>query len=712
MERVTRASRAAARSAAAVENDEMQTAVQERDEEVDGDEPAATETLEEGEEVEMDDQTEEPLEEADDAERDRIEALTLQAEAEAKAERRQAAKEKRKAQQELAIQAAIDKTIRKERERAAALVEEERLLARARETTYRETMQQALLNQAEEARRKEELLHNQIEDLIQIDEDIVDTGRRGDNDEDSAESGKGESLDERGDRRSQNQKGEYLDEKGDSKSENQEGVMEVDPLGAEANALEDSRKRASATAAAKAALAEAKKAEDDAARKLSASQDAASMARIKIATRAASEKASTAVECLTPGQAMSGVLDYNKPAHAKLWKEATMTLTNASEAFSVTPENFADLVTQLKRRASNLGWYDTINMIPTEMVPDSPKLNLMENYRELDLAQIELHDVSYIAFGGRKAQDSRMMFEALWNSLSREGRSKLGPETSRFHITVNGRRYPSGNLLFKIIADKSVLTTRGTSRYIKSQLALIPEHLATLKFNIASFHEYVKSLVMELQAGGEEPLDLNRTLMMAYNTVPGQDFKQYINHLQDQMDGNSPDGKTLDWHYLVLMAKVENKYKTMNLQKTWSSKPDNQEMIALKTELRQMKKKWKGKPDKRPPRKGPRKTGKPDMKKRKAEADFNRLKKIKPEDPATAVLEHKGKTFKWCGRDTGGHCEQFVLHKPAECEGKLAKKPPPGKGKKSSKKSASLIVNTAAAYNEDDSDEEMEYDTE
>lgn len=305
-----------------------------------------------------------------------------------------------------------------------------------------------------------------------------------------------------------------------------------------------------------------------------------------------------------------------------------------------------------------------------------------------------------------------MMFEALWNSLSREGRSKLGPETSRFHITVNGRRYPSGNLLFKIIADKSVLTTRGTSRYIKSQLALIPEHLATLKFNIASFHEYVKSLVMELQAGGEEPLDLNRTLMMAYNTVPGQDFKQYINHLQDQMDGNSPDGKTLDWHYLVLMAKVENKYKTMNLQKTWSSKPDNQEMIALKTELRQMKKKWKGKPDKRPPRKGPRKTGKPDMKKRKAEADFNRLKKIKPEDPATAELEHKGKTFKWCGRDTGGHCEQFVLHKPAECEGKLAKKPPPGKGKKSSKKSASLIVNTAAAYNEDDSDEEMEYDSE
>ena len=101
------------------------------------------------------------------------------------------------------------------------------------------------------------------------------------------------------------------------------------------------------------------------------------------------------------------------------------------------------------------------------------------------------------------------------------------------------------------------------------------------------------------------------------------------------------------------------------------------------------------------------------MKKRKAEADFNRLKKIKPEDPATAELEHKGKTFKWCGRDTGGHCEQFVLHKPSECEGKLAKKKsPPGTGKKSSKKSASLIVNAAAAYNDDDSDEDMEYDSE
>ena len=708
-----RARRAAARNAATIESEDSQLIVQEGDETPEGDK-VTDETLEEGNETLEEgnnptDEPAEPLEEAEDAERMRIEAMEAAAEAAEKARRRQAAKEKRQAQQELATQAAIDIAILTERERAAARAEEDRLLSLAREESYREEMARELHEKTEEFRRQTQVLKSQIGDLLEIDEAIadadaadraVDEREKEEDDDDDAEDSKRGAPPR-----------EMME---DRTSSSRDEDTEMDPIGEEAAALEASRKLASATAAAKAALAAATHAETNAARKLAASQDVASMARINIATRLASQKATTAVECLTPGQAMSGVLDYSKSAHAKLFKEATMTLTSASEAFSVTPENFADLVTQLKRRASNLGWYETINMVPTETVPDSPKLNLMENYRELNLAQIELHDVSYIAFGGRKAQDSRMMFEALWNSLSREGRSKLGPETSRFHITVGGRRYPSGNLLFKIIADKSVLTTRGTSRYIKSQLALIPEHLATLKFNIASFHEYVKGLVMELQAGGEEPLDLNRTLMMAYATVPGPDFKQYINHLQDQMDGNSPDGKALDWHYLFLMSKVENKYKTMNLQKTWSDTPDNQEMIALRTELRSLKKKWqKGKPT-GPPKRGPRKPTKPNLKKSKAEAEFNKLKIIKPENPSTAELKHKGKTFKWCGSDTGGQCEQYVLHKPTECKGKLAKKkPPPRKGQKGgSKKSATMIVNAAAAYNDDDdSDDEMASDS-
>ena len=486
----------------------------------------------------------------------------------------------------------------------------------------------------------------------------------------------------------------------------------MDPIEGEAVAHEESRRLAAATAAARAALATATRDEELAARALTMTENAASTARLDIATRMASERTSTAVECLTPGQAMSGVLDYSKPAHAKLYKEATLTLTSANEPFSVTPENFADLVTQLKRRASNLGWYDTINMVPTEAVPDAPKLNLMENYRELDLAQIQLFDVSYIAFGGRMAQDSRMMFEALWSSLSREGRSRLGPETSRFHITVNGKRYPSGNLLFKIIADKSVLTNKGTSRYIKSKLALIPEHLATLKFNIEAFHEHVKSLVMELQAGGDEPEDLNRTLMMAYATVPGQDFKQYINHLQDQMDGNSPDGRALDWHYFVLMAKVENKYKTMNLQNSWKSTPDDQEMIALRAEVRSLKKNLKkGGKTRSPPAKGPRKGQKPNLKKQREESDFNKAKVIKPDNPATATLKHLGKTFKWCGVDTGGKCEQFVLHKPSECKGKLAKKKATPSNKKGGKPTPQIVAQTARAYSPHSENMEIDSDS-
>ena len=89
------------------------------------------------------------------------------------------------------------------------------------------------------------------------------------------------------------------------------------------------------------------------------------------------------------------------------------------------------------------------------------------------------------------------------------------------------------------------------------------------------------------------------------------------------------------------------------------------------------------------------------MKKNKEETEFNKfLKIIKPEDPVTAELKYNGKTFKWCGIDTGGKCVQYVLHKPSQCKGKLAKKSSPMKKKKSSK-SATIIVSAAAAYKGD-----------
>ena len=86
-------------------------------------------------------ENEEPLEEADEAERARIQEMERE---EVTARRRQASRERRRAQQEQATREAVDMALDQERER----IEEERVLARDRE----ERLARELDAQAEEYR--------------------------------------------------------------------------------------------------------------------------------------------------------------------------------------------------------------------------------------------------------------------------------------------------------------------------------------------------------------------------------------------------------------------------------------------------------------------------------------------------------------------------------------------------------------------------------
>jgi hypothetical protein len=93
--------------------------------------------------------------------------------------------------------------------------------------------------------------------------------------------------------------------------------------------------------------------------------------------RQAEENRLARIYCITPGQALTGTLNYrDNNEHRKLYQRAAKSLLPPEELFSVNPNDIADFLTLLKRRAAEFGWNTGILMIRQGQEPDAPCLNL------------------------------------------------------------------------------------------------------------------------------------------------------------------------------------------------------------------------------------------------------------------------------------------------------------------------------------------------
>lgn len=416
--------------------------------------------------------------------------------------------------------------------------------------------------------------------------------------------------------------------------------------------------------------------------------------------------AATAVppSMLTPGQAMTGVLDYKTSEHRKFFEKATRKLMPEHELFDINPEKIQDFIDLLSSRCADNNWSETINKIKVEDTPDSPRIPLLTNYGLVTLEQVRMHEMAYIASGTRSAQNTKMMYNCIYSSLSQEGRSKIASDRHKYVLNIGGNAYESGNLLFKTVVDKSVLSTNGLARHLHGQISKLNEYLIEVKYDIVKLHAHVNEIELKLQSIGQKPYDLKRHLIHAYREVKGTEFEHYVMRIGDKVDeANLYNGKELTPK--MLMEIVQNKYNSMVLAKTWNvPTSDKEEIMALKSTVKMVKKQLasarRGKPKGRPTR-GPR--GHPKNRdKMNSEAKFNALKRTKPEDPKNDVLMHNGKKFQWCGEATGGKCEMFVRHKPSECKGMTPKDAKPAPKKKPPRKYGTMMVKAAKAHKDDD----------
>lgn len=355
---------------------------------------------------------------------------------------------------------------------------------------------------------------------------------------------------------------------------------------------------------------------------------------------------------LCPAAANTGIIDYTTKEGRKLYEDASAKLCD--EPFSCDPDEYHDLIQVVTSRAAQWSWDSGIMQIPVSDNPGSARVSLLQEHGKISIGQIRRYEKTYIATHCRKAQDTYMLYQALFKSLSKVGRSKIILEKKDYVVHVDRQEFCSGTLLMKVILNKMHLETKAAARGIRQRLQNLESYISKVGYDIVKFNDYVKSQMQQLAAKGENINDLEDYVLKAYEAVPGEDWKAWHGRVTERID----DGATLKIE--DLLDKAEAKYKTLVDNEKWNVLSENEkQIIALQAALKSMRRGSTQKGEKKNPKAVP-------AARKKRDDKYFKLRDTIPKDPKKPVLI-EGKKFWWCGKATGGNCEKLTRHHPRDC---------------------------------------------
>ena len=227
------------------------------------------------------------------------------------------------------------------------------------------------------------------------------------------------------------------------------------------------------------------------------------------------------VFALSPTASIQGVIDYLTSKGRKIRGSATHKLSE--DQFDCVSEDLTQFLDDLEDRASQFGWsnYDGILDIPIDPAdPIADTENLIRNYGTVSLERVRSIEEIYIDRAVRPAQDTNMLYHCIIYSLSKTGKQKLNVWKKQFIIG----KYPSGNLLLKVLVRESHLDTNVTTSWIRTHLSSLDEYMMTIGSNIGKFNFHVQTLLGSLMARGETSTDLLTNFFQRIRQMLRQNF--------------------------------------------------------------------------------------------------------------------------------------------------------------------------------------------
>ena len=362
---------------------------------------------------------------------------------------------------------------------------------------------------------------------------------------------------------------------------------------------------------------------------------------------------------LSPARATDTVIDYSTKSGSAIWSAATEALSK--DEFDCVPDGLRDFLELVQIRGGEMGWHNSVLSIPNDPadVTGSAK-DLVESYGSITMEHLRTCAQAYVNTQTRVAQDSFQLYTCLVRSLSKTGRDKVTLHKSEY--TIGGQ--PVGSLFLKVIIRESAIDTNATALSIRTQLSEIDKYIAKVDFDVEKTNQHINMLMESLRARGETTHDLLNNLFKAYKTVKDREFVRYITQKESDYEERS-----IELTPAKLMVQAQNKYKTLVEKGEWCASSDEaDQIVALKTQIDEMKKKVsnfskKSASNRQGRAKGRGQTGKGRQRDRKNRNEETwKFEAPKEGEPKTKTV--KGKEWHWCTKH-----KRWTRHTDAECEG-------------------------------------------
>jgi hypothetical protein len=239
------------------------------------------------------------------------------------------------------------------------------------------------------------------------------------------------------------------------------------------------------------------------------------------------------------------------------------------EQFNCVPDELYQFIAMLKMRSAKFGWdHDQTGVL---MIPNNygsrtgPMTNILEEYGILNIEQLRDFEKTYMATATRLAQEDRLLFQCIYNSISKEGKKKILIWKDDYELKIGGKLYQSGILLLKVVIRGSHLDTNATISMVRQKLSNLDTYMSTIGNDITKFNGYVKMLVDGLSARGEITNDLLVNLFKGYGACSDKSFVDYIRRKQEKYD----EGDDIKPEQLMQFA--DTKFKQLKDKELWEA---------------------------------------------------------------------------------------------------------------------------------------------
>ena len=368
----------------------------------------------------------------------------------------------------------------------------------------------------------------------------------------------------------------------------------------------------------------------------------------------------------SPLSTCTGVIDYSTKEAAEFYKNATRSLLPKEEKFQLEPLNLNTFLARLRDRAKDLNMManGAIGQVPEDAtVQGSPTVNLFVNYGSRTLEQITAHERTYLNQQGRMAQDSKLLYDLILNSLTVDAQRRVSTYQKEHTLEIGGAHYSAGLCLFKIVIRESTVDSNATISATRLRLSSLDQYIRENGSDITAFNAHVETLLAVLESREEETHDLLVHLFKGYKACKDKQFHSYITRMEDDHNDGT---KVIRPRELMAMANTYYKTRLEALDEPWEANQTEERLNALEAKM--------GKKGKTVRIVDPKsRTPSPKGEKGRGEKPKWMKDNIPPDNPQVCKV-WSGNPYYWCCPETGGKCGgKWRAHYPWECTSHLTK---------------------------------------